>query len=225
VRGSRGRAVAFASTAAVCAGLAAAATQAPSGDLAVQGGELRDVLVAARPLQAHQPIGPAELERSVDVRRVPEPFVPPDVLSSPDQAVGRRPAVTIPGGSYLLASEFAAPVDRSGQRPPAPDPGHRPVEITITGAGALTASRSGARRVDVVVTTEPGPGGGAGRTYVAASAVELLDLRPVDDSPGGSVVGGSTADTFVATLALTRPEALRLIQAESFARAVRLIQR
>jgi Flp pilus assembly protein CpaB len=225
VRRRRGRAIAFASAAAVCAGLAAAATQPPSGDLAAQGGELRDVLVARRPLQAHQPIRPAELEGSVDVRRVPERFVPPDVLSSPDQAVGRMPAVAIPGGSYLLASEFAAPVDRSGPRPRAPDPGHRPVEITITGAGALSASGSGPRRVDVVVTTEPGPGGGAGRTYVAAAGVELLDLRPVDDAPDGDVVGGSTADSFVATLALTRRQALRLIQAESFARAVSLLQR
>jgi Flp pilus assembly protein CpaB len=221
----RGRAVGFASAAAVCAGLAAAATQAPSGDLAAQGGELRDVLVAARPLQERQPIRPRELEGSIDIRRIPERFVPPDALSSPDQAVGRRPAVTIAGGSYLLASEFAVSAHRAGRRPRTADPGHRPVEITVSGAGPLAAAGASSPRVDVVVTTEPGPGGGSGRTYVAARGIELLDLSPSDDASGGDVVTGPTGDTYVGTLALTRHQALRLIQAESFARAIRLIER
>jgi Flp pilus assembly protein CpaB len=221
---SRGRAIGFALAAALCAGLAAAATQAPSGDIAAQAGELRDVLVAARPLEARRPIRPTELDRSVDIRRLPERFVPPDALESPAQAVGRRPAVTIPAGSYLLASEFAAPAHRPG-RPETPDPGHRPVEITVSGAGALAAPGTEPRRVDVVVTTEPGPGGGTGRTYVAARAVELLDLRPSDEAAEADITPGPTSDTFVATLALTRAQALDLIQAESFARAVRLIGR
>jgi Flp pilus assembly protein CpaB len=220
----RGRAIGFASAAALCAGLAAAATRAPGGDVAAQGGELRDVVVAARALEARRPIRPTELDRSVTIRRLPERFVPPDALESPAQAVGRKPAVTIPAGSYLLASEFAVPPHRPG-RPETPDPGHRPVEITVSGAGALATPGSGPRRVDVVVTTEPGPGGGTGRTYVAARAVELLDLRPSDEAADGDIVPGPASDTFVATLALTRAEALRLIQAESFARAVRLIDR
>lgn len=220
----RGRAAGFAAAAAVCAGLAAAATQAPSGDLAAQGGDLRDVLVAARPLQAHRTLRPTGLADAVDIRRVPERFVPPDALASPDQAVGRRLAVTIPAGGYLLASEFAAPARHPGAEPRAADPGHRPVEITVAGAGALADGGAGSRRVDVVVTTESGPGGGPGRTYVAASGIELLGLRAAGDpsaDPATAVVG----DTWIATLALTRRQALRLIQAESFARAVRLIQR
>jgi Flp pilus assembly protein CpaB len=221
----RGRAVGFASAAAVCAGLAAAATQTRSGDLAAAG-ELRDVVVAARPLPAHEPIKPAELEDSIDLRRVPERFVPPDALSGPEQAVGRRPAVAIAAGSYLLASEFTAPRrPAGGDAQTAADPGHRPVEITVVGAGALADAPTRPRRVDVVVTTEPGPGGGTGRTYVAARAVELLDLSPADDGSGDDVVPGPTGDRFTATLALTRAQALRLIQAESFARAVRLIER
>jgi hypothetical protein len=76
-------------------------------------------------------------------------------------------------------------------------------------------------RVDVVVTTEPGPGG-SGRTYVAAHDVKLLGLSQA----GGSAAGGyqlSDGEQWTATLALTRHQALRLIQAENFARGVRLI--
>jgi Flp pilus assembly protein CpaB len=77
--------------------------------------------------------------------------------------------------------------------------------------------------VDVIVTTEPGPGGGGGRTYVAAENVELLALTQSGDAAAelpGSGVEGSTA-----TLALTRTQSLRLIQAENFARQVRLLPR
>jgi hypothetical protein len=56
---------------------------------------------------------------------------------------------------------------------------------------------------------------------VAAERVELLDLRPGGIGDDRSLGGGS--DSWVATLGLTRPEALRLIQADSFARSVRLI--
>jgi pilus assembly protein CpaB len=220
----RGRAIAFASAAAVCAGLAAAANGRPDPDLAGQGGELRDVLVAAHPLEARERLAAARLRDAVEVRRIPERFVPADALASPAEVAGRRPAVAIPVGGYVLSSELAAPRASSGARPEA-DPGHRPVEITVTGAGALVSGQAASRRVDVVVTSEPGPGGGAGRTYVAAPAVELLDLRAAGDAGGDVVPGPASGGTWIATLALTRDQALRLIQAESFARAVRLIPR
>jgi pilus assembly protein CpaB len=221
---SRGRALGFASAAAVCAGLAAAATGRPPPDLAGQGGELRDVLVAARPLQARDRLDPAELRDAVEVRRIPERFVPADALASPAAIAGRRPAVAIPAGGYVLSSELARSDSGPSVRPEA-DPGHRPVEITVTGAGALASGSAPMRRVDVVVTTEPGSGGGEGRTYVAAPEVELLQLRAAEDGAGDVVPGPATGETQIATLALTRAQALRLIQAESFARAVRLIAR
>jgi hypothetical protein len=78
------------------------------------------------------------------------------------------------------------------------------------------------RRVDVFVTTEPGPGGGSGRPYVAAGGVVLLAIAR---STGGGTgdLSGSVSDSWTATLALTKSQALRLIQAQNFARQVRLI--
>ena len=100
------------------------------------------------------------------------------------------------------------------------------MQISVTGAEALAATGRSPQgtRVDVIVTTEPGPGGGNGRTYVAAEGVELLALSQGADGASTDLPGLSAA-TSVATLALTQPEALRLIQAENFARQVLLIPR
>jgi hypothetical protein len=69
--------------------------------------------------------------------------------------------------------------------------------------------------MDVIVTSEPA-GAGQGRTYVAARRVPLLALRP-------GLEGADPEGTSVATLGLTRRQALRLISAESFARRVTLL--
>lgn len=225
----RGRAVGFASAAAVCAGLAASATGGSSRDSAAQYGELRVVVVATRPLPARERLRERFVAEALETRRVPESFVPPGALTLPEQAIGRAPATPIPPGSYVLASQFDTGRRSAAQAEPRRDldPGQRPIEIAVEAAGALAGRPAGAGgRVDVVVTTEPGPGGGAGRTFVAARAVGLLDLRAASDATGvADVVPGPATDAWVATLALTRRQALRLIQAESFARSVRLIGR
>ena len=219
----RARAAGFACAAALCAALAAAATGgAGSGpDL----GELRPVVVATATLPAHRPLSEKTVAASLEVRRVPERFVAPDALDDPSQALSRRPAAAIPAGGYLVASQLE-PVGRPDRvRGPRLAHGLHPVEITVAGAGALASSPGGrtGRSVDVVVTTEPTTGAGAGRTFVAAHAVGLLELRPqgADEAP----VDPAAGDAWVATLALTRADALRLIHAQSFAREVRLIGR
>ena len=211
----RARAAGFAVAAILCAGLAAGATGRP--DASAQFGALREVVVAAAPLPAREKLRARDLE----LRRVPESFVPPDAIASPAQAAGHRPVAPIPAGGYVLGSQLAAGAQRE-QRRPAVGAGLVPVEITVQEAGALEVTP--ADRVDVVVTTEPGPGR-QGRTYVAASAVALIDLRAAAAQAGGEVVPGSSGESWVATVAVTRAEALRLIQAESFARSIRLIGR
>ena len=216
----RARAVGFAAAAAVCAGLAAAAVG--GGESTAGLGELRQVVVATRTLPAHRRLSDRIIGRAVELRRVPDRFVPPDALAEASAALGRRPAVAIPAGGYLVASQLA-PVDAGADaHEPRLAHGRRPVEITVTGAGALADVPGGpGRRVDVVVTSEPTTGAGGGRTFVAARGVGLLDLRP--GGGGTEPVQTAAGETWVATLALTRVQALRLIHAQSFAREVRLI--
>jgi Flp pilus assembly protein CpaB len=214
----RARAAVFLFLALLCAAAAAALASGYRASVAQSFGPLRKVVVARNGLAAGQPIGPADISRALQVRRVPARFVPSGAIALPDQALGREPAAPIPAGSYVLAAQLR---EQSADRRPTSRSlaaGRRPVEITVSGGEALLAlgGSPGGARVDVVVTTEP-TGTGPGRTYMAASAVRLLELtRQAPEGPGPS-------PGWSATLALTRGQALRLIEAESFARSVRLL--
>ena len=222
----RARAIAFACAALACAGIAASVAGGYRTDLESQLGPLRSVVVARGVLPLNRPLRPRDAGRLLEVRRIPERFAPAGALAAPEQAIGRAPAVRIPAGAYVLAAELEDP----GKRPHKDHrrhlgAGREPVEIPVSGAEALAASGRDPEggRVEVVVTTEPGPGGGSGRTYVAAENVGLIALRQGGDASGADGIPGPGSGTWTATLALTRPEALRLIQAENFARQVRLI--
>jgi Flp pilus assembly protein CpaB len=221
----RGRALAFLAGAILCAGLAAAVAGGYERSVSEQLGELRAVVVADTRLPAHRPIEPREAERALSVRRVPQRFAPPGALTSPAEAVGLEPAADLAPGDYVLAGQLAPP-SRKRTRGPEVSRGLSPIEIEVTGAGVLAASSGGTQptRVDVVVTSEPGPGG-RGRTYVAAESVELLGLTEGGaDSPEDDPLAATAAPTvYTATLAVARPDALKLIEAENFARQVRLI--
>jgi Flp pilus assembly protein CpaB len=211
----RGRALGFLLAAAIAAAAAAAVADG-YGDRVVRGyGELRPVLVVTTDLPAERKIDPQAAAEKLEVRRVPVRFVPPGALAAPAEALGLVPSAAIPAGSYLLAAQLRPPGARRGGAELGS--GRRPVEIVVSGAGALSAfgTQPVGSRVDVIVTTEP-EGSGSGRTYVAAPAVPLLGL-----GPGGE--GGAGEAT--ATLGLTRAQALRLIAAQSFARRVTVIPR
>ncbi len=218
----RRRAILFALAAAVCAALAARSVSGYSHSVEAQLGPLRSALVARTPLAAHHALRPADVHR-LEVRRVPRRFLPPGVLRDPSEALGREPTAAIPAGAYVLGAQLAVPGSHAKRRPAAVGAGRTPVEIPVTGAAALSARIGGSARplVDVVVTTEPRTDSAEGRTYVAARHVRLLGLRAAD--PSGGDVAPALPDASVATLALTRPQALSLIHAQNFAREVRLV--
>ena len=214
----RARAAVFMLLAVACAALAAAVANGYGSSVAASFGPLRPVVVTSRTLAAGRPIGPDLVSDALQVRRIPARFAPPGAISTPAAAIGREAEAVVPAGSYLLAAQLRLPRESMGESGPDLAHGRRPVEINVVGAGALVAaggSTEGAR-VDVVVTTEPN-GPGPGRTYVAAAGVRLLALGERTPTGPGPSEGWS------ATLALTRRQALRLIQAESFARSVRLL--
>jgi Flp pilus assembly protein CpaB len=211
----RTRAVAFLLLALVAAALAAGIADGYGSRVARGYGPLRPVVVAAQGLEAGEALGPLDVSGDLEVRRVPERFVPPATLEAPEEALGLAPIGDVAAGSYLVGEQLRSP--RRATAGPDLGPARRPVEISVSGAEALLATGGASRgtKVDVVVTTEPS-GGGRGRTYVAAASVPLLALGPGVDGAGA---GGVSA----ATLALTKPQALRLIAAESFARKLTLL--
>jgi pilus assembly protein CpaB len=185
-------------------------------------GPLVPVLVAARDLASGARIG----ERALAVRRVPARFAPPDAIGAAAEAAGARTAVPVAAGSYLTAGQLES-VGGSGPGGAGSQlgPGERTVEVGVSGGGTLGALAPGAR-VDVVVSTEPGGGGAAGRTFVALADVQLLDLR---SDPGGAYsAAGDEArpdPAALATLRVTLRHAVYLTAADNFGREIRLLAR
>jgi len=217
----RARGIAFALAALLCAALAARSVAGYSAGVESQFGPLRPAVVAGRALAAHRRIGATA---RLEVRRVPARFVPPGTLRSAVEAEGRRVAGPIPAGAYISAADLETP----GEAEPRPKRhlgGGEPVEIAVTGASALGAGGSSpiGRQVDVIVTAQPRGASARGRTYVAAEGVRLLDLREADGGIGDANAAASLPDAWVATLALDRATALRLIAAQNYAREVRLV--
>ncbi len=216
----RVRAAAFVAAAAFCAALAAASAGG-TGDSPQAVGPLREVVVVTEALPARRELDHRRIESSLELRRIPDAFVASDALANPAQALGRRPAVAVPAGAYLVESQLLATREPTASQDHAVEKGHQPVEITVSAAGPIVGEPR--HRVDVVVTDEPTTGGRA-RTYVAARGVQLLSLGPMgDDIAAMSPQPDGVTELSIATLALTRPQALRLIHAQSFAREVRLI--
>jgi Flp pilus assembly protein CpaB len=212
----RTRAIAFLALALVTAALAAGIADSYGSRVASGYGPLRQVVVATRGLAGERILHPEDIAGDLESRRVPARFVPAGALRDPREALGLMPTVELAPGSYLVASQLEPP-RQGGGAPSVLGASRRPVEIAVSGAEALLAAGAAEPgvKVDVVVTTEPSASG-AGRTYVAASAVPLLALGPGADGPGP---GGTAA----ATLALSKRQALRLIAAESFARKQTLL--
>ena len=205
----RARAIGFGCAALACAGLAAAVAGGYRTDLESQLGPLRPAVVAREPIPARRALRPADADRLLEVRRMPARFVPAGALSA--AGAGDRPRA---GGARSRPAPtcLAAQLARSACAPPLAGAtrwrgGREPVQISVTGAEALAATGRdpAGSRVDVVVTTEPGPGGGSGRTYVAAEDVELLGAEPGRATTRASTSRAQAQRRSTATLALTRP--------------------
>ena len=150
------------------------------------------MVVTSAPLESGTVIGRKDLRQALAERRVPESFAPPDALAIPAEALGRKLGNSVPAGSYVTAASFKVREPAGAGRPGGPPKGTTPVEITVTGAGALASTRTEeGDRVDVIVSGDSLPGPSAGRTYVAANGVPLLGLREAESEPGSKATFGS----------------------------------
>ena len=178
-----------------------------------------EVLVAARDIRAGARVAPG----AVGVKRVPARFVPADALPASEGVVGARTTAPVAAGGYLTASLFVGGEDR---REGALRRGERSVTVEVAGGGAVTGLQPGAR-VDVLVSTETGAGGG--RTTMALAGAELLRVEAgvAGSYDGADPAGGSSsgAPTALASLRVSVEQAIYLTAADNFAREVRLLPR
>jgi pilus assembly protein CpaB len=196
-------------------GMAASEVQDRERRLEARIGPLVRVVVARADLRAGASLSPGRLA----ARRVPARFAPPDALAAPEEAAGARLAVPLAAGAYVTAGALAP--GRGGERPAAAGAGERAVDVAVA-AGSDLAEAGPGTRVDVLITTEAGTGGG--RSYLALEDVELLGARSAEAGAAGAT-GAASHATAIATLRVTLREAVLLTAAQSFAREVRLLVR
>jgi len=174
-------------------------------------GTMRPVIVVTRAIAAGKAVTPKLASSAFEIRQVPARFTPAGTVPDRSDAIGYETAGPLFVGSYLTANLLKTPhADR--KRSTGPGPGRHAVEIAVSGAGALSGA---AGTVDVLVTTEPRTTG-SGRTYLAARGVPLIAIS----APGESDAGPGLTQV---TLALTRAQAIELVEAESFARKVTVL--
>lgn len=174
-------------------------------------GSLRPVVVLTRSLGPGQVISPKVAAASLETRQVPTRFAPFATLRDASPAIGMEVAAPLPAGSYLTTSALRVP--GSGKRPrDMAGPGRHAVEISVAGGGALSSSG----KVDVLVTSDDRAGGGS--TRIVARGVPLIAVGRSGQSDAGP---GLTS----VTMGLTRRQAIRLINAESFARRITVLPR
>ncbi len=224
MKARRRRGLLLLSVALASGGLAASQVHQRERSVAERVGPAVPVLVAARDLRA----GARVSGRSAAVRRVPARYVPRDALASASGVVGARLAVPVAAGGYLTAGLFEASNSqhRGGG---GVGPGWRAVGVRVRAAAGLAVGS----RVDVLVSTESGAGGG--RTLVALAGAELLRLEagagtaatPEGPAAGGPGAAGAGAvgPTALATLRVTLRQAVYLTAADNFAREIRLLAR
>ena len=217
----RRRGLLLLSVALASGGLAASQVHERERRAAGELGPSVEVLVAARDLRA----GARVMPDAIAIRRVPARFAPPDAFASRAGAargsrsgaaaavVGARIAVPVARGGFLTAGLFEGAEGGDGGE--LTRRGERVVTVGVAGSVAAGDLVPGAR-VDVLVSTETGPGGG--RTVMALAGAELLRLA---EAAGDS----STGPTVLATLRVSVRQAIYLTVADNFAREIRLLSR
>jgi pilus assembly protein CpaB len=214
----RARATALLGLSAVCAGLAVSLVNGYARDIRAQVGPLVPVVVVTKDLPRATVITPRIARGHLAERSVPVRFVPPGSLRSANSTLGLRVLARVPSGSYLGATQLGSP---GRERDPTLAAGGsaRLVEVPVSGASTTADLLRPGMLVDVLITSERGPG--PPRTYLALQRVELVGLRPPGDAVGEA---GSARDS-VAALRVTLREAVLLTAAQNFARELRLVPR
>jgi pilus assembly protein CpaB len=176
---------------------------------ASQAGDEGWALVAARPVPAGTMVD-RELAASALALVAMPPGVPlKGVLTSPDDALGRRVVAHLSTGEPVTEAVLGG---APGTGPAPLAPGERAVAAPLTAAAGAASALAPGVRVDVVASTGEGL---TGRTEVVVSDAEVLSVAPP----------ASTGDGGEVLLRVSSGQALTVTAALNFAREVRLLVR
>lgn len=223
-RERRRRGLVLLALALACGGLAASQVHDRAQAIEQRVGAPVPVVVAGADLDAGTKVDASVARRRLTVREVPVRFAPPDSFATTRDVVGLTIATPVPAGGYLTGAQLQRD-GRTRREPGALAPGERTVEVAVAGVPATGGAAGPGGRVDVLVTVRPREG--AGRTFVALEAVELIDLRASspEAAPEPAAESGAGRAGALATLRVSVRQAVYLTAAQNFAQEVRLLAR
>lgn len=170
------------------------------------------VVIVRAPIRAGERLA----RDALAVRRVPARYVPAGAIADPREVVGRRAAVAIAPGADLDPALLAVPGEEPGAAPgPTLRSGERALDLV---AVATPDAVPPGTRVDVLVTYDA-RSAGPGPTRVALEGAEILSARPASPSAEADL------PRVLATLRVSRAQAVGLAAAVAAARQVRLLPR
>lgn len=177
-------------------------------------GNMVTVVTLARGIAAYEPIAPD----AVELREVPERWLPPDAVLDARDVVGLVSPTELPAGSYAQRGMF---INRPGiQR------GFREVAILVDAETGVAGKISSGDRVDLIATSETADTSDGRQAAILVSNALIIDVGLAEDVERDSAEGGfGTGRAVPVTFALPVREALKVAYAESFAVKVRLALR
>lgn len=183
-------------------------------DVGARVGNLVTVVTLAEPLEPYEPITADGLE----VREVPERWIPPDAVLRPEDVIGLVSPTELPAGSFAQRGMF---VNRPGVQQ-----GFREVAILVDAETGVAGKVSSGDRVDIIATSAPTDDPQSRQAAVLVSNALIIDVGLPEDVERDSADGGfGTGRAVPVTFALPVQQALKVAYAESFAVKVRLALR
>jgi pilus assembly protein CpaB len=188
-------------------------------DVNARVGPLVPVVEVTAPATAYRPVTPEMLQ----LRQVPQKWLPAGAIGNPQDVVGRVPTSDLPAGSYAQRGMF---VDRPGVAQ-----GYREVAILVDAETGVAGKVSSGDRVDIVTTSDEKDAAAARkkkdtrRADVWVSNALIIDVGVPEDVERREGSGFSAGKAVPVTFALPIPDALKVAYAESFSVKVRLALR
>lgn len=192
-----------------------------------QVGPTTEVYIAKEDIAAFQPV---ELDK-LETQEVPNRYITPQMVTSPDQVAGQKAATKITAGSFVQ-TDMVEPASSLND-------GQREITVTFSAAAGVSGRVAPGNKVDVVASFAKQRENDQGETaykradipynisgIIVHNAHVVSVGQPVDPNAvvGAADQSGAEAGDVPVTFAVTVEEAGRLSYAESFAISMRIMR-
>lgn len=184
---------------------------------ALEGAKTVEVLVVGKNVPAGTPA--EQLDAYVAAEMVPAKVVPAGAVSDVQELSGQVAAVDLMAGEQVLAARFAKPADLQEPGTVAVPEGMQEVTISLEPARVVGGQLQAGDTVGVFISMEDGPDESGVVTHLTLHKVLVTRVQGVAVTTESSADADTVpANNVLVTLAVTAPDAERIVYAQEFAR-------